>query len=563
MPATLTSEKTAARVLAELLAAHNINRVVLSPGSRNIPLIVAISRSGNIDCYVVVDERSAAFIALGMSLQSQRPVGLCCTSGTALLNYAPAVAEAFYRAIPLVVISADRPEEWIDQDDSQTIWQQDALAPYVKRRVDISARLDFNNGEWWANRVINDALLEAVSGRPGPVHINIRLDAPLNLMAPAPEHSPRIISQLAPDGSISAARIRKLYDALASPRRVMVVAGFLPPDARLNRALSRMAQLPNVAVLTESISNLKNPLFVSRIDSTLCRLSATDREALAPDLVITIGGALVSRHIKEWLRALPPSVEHWHVGRSHTTVDCFKHLTLRVEVAPALFIRLLVAAMKADVDQSDYAELWHNAASRAAKAHDIKVAAAPWSDLKALAMVFSHIPHGWNLHLSNGTPIRYAQLMDCSLIGRSDCNRGVSGIDGCTSTALGASVIHSGSTLIISGDMSFQYDIAALSSELMSPRMKMIVVCNGGGGIFRFIDSSRSLPEADRFLCVGTRLPLADLCRGYGIAYTEASSESELKEAFKVFIAERQRPALLAIHTCGSLSARVLRDYFQ
>lgn len=563
MSVGLTSDKPAARMLAGLLAAHGIRQVVVSPGSRNVPLVMALARSGEFDCHVVVDERSAAFVALGMSLQSGLPVAVCCTSGTALLNYAPAVAEAYYRRIPLIVVSADRPEEWIDQDDSQTLWQQDALAPYVKRRADISARLDFANGEWWVNRVINDALLEAVHGRPGPVHINIRLDAPLSAQSPAPAALPRLIAEMEPESTLSAERVRLLCSLLASPRRVMVVAGFHTPDARLNKALGRIAALPNAVVLTESISNLHNPLFVSRIDSTLCRLDAASRKLMAPDMVITLGGALVSRHIKEWIRSLPPATEHWHVGVTHTTVDCFKHLSLRVEMEPDIFMSRIATAMQRHRAPSDYASLWHEAAREADRIHRIKIDAAPWSDLKALAGVFARIPRQWNLHLSNGTPVRYAQFFDCNRIHRSDCNRGVSGIDGCTSTALGASTVYKGVTLLISGDMSFQYDIAALSSELMNPRFKMIVMCNGGGGIFRFINTTRALPETDRYFSAGTRLPLRDLCRGYGIAYSEASSEAELGEAFASFAAEHSRPALLAIHTSGPLSAEVFRDYFE
>ncbi|MCM1522215.1 MAG: 2-succinyl-5-enolpyruvyl-6-hydroxy-3-cyclohexene-1-carboxylic-acid synthase [Muribaculaceae bacterium] len=560
---TESTDKIAARILSELLTAHGIERVVISPGSRNAPLIVALSRNDELECPVVIDERSAAFSALGMSLQSGRPVGVCCTSGTALLNYAPAVAEAYYRGIPLIVISADRPEEWIDQDDSQTLWQQDALAPYVKRRCDIGARLDFPNGEWWVNRVINDALLEAVSGRPGPVHINIRLDAPLNRMTEPGSVPQRVITEIAPTGDLTTARARELGEFLASPRRVMFVAGFHTPDNRLNKALGKMAALPNVAVLTETIANLHNPLFISRIDSTLSRLTPEQRESMMPDTVITLGGALVSRHIKEWIRSLPPTVRHWHVGVSHTTVDCFGHLSMRIEMEPSIFMRQLASAMQIHRKESDYAMKWQEAAHRAAAIHDQKVEAAPWSDLKALAKVFAMIPRDWNLHLSNGTPIRYAQLMDCSHIHRTDCNRGVSGIDGCTSTALGASAVYRGTTLLISGDMSFQYDISALSSSLMNGRMKMIVVCNGGGGIFRFIGATRSLPELDQYLSVGTNLPLKGLCDAYGISYFKAESEEELEDSFIGFSRESANPALLAIHTSGRLSAEILTDYFK
>lgn len=565
----ITTVHPACNIIADLLIAHGLRRAVISPGSRNAPLVMALARRKELDCSVVIDERSAAFIALGMARQTGEPVALVCTSGTALLNYAPAVAEAFYSSVPLVVISADRPQEWIDQDDSQTLWQQNVLADYVKRRVDLPAHLEFGNAAWWTRRLVNDALLEAVDGRQGPVHLNVRLDAPLNQERPWDEGNTPVIRMLTPQTQLPVAEMRQMAAPLRSPRRVMVIAGFHRPDAKLNRALSRMAMLPNVVVLTETISNLHSPRFITRIDSTLCRLTDEEREALRPDTVITVGGALVSRHVKEWMRSLP-ELEHWHVGRSHTTVDSFRSLALRVNMDERVFMLQLASALSphsgegGELAPCGYAEGWQQVAARAGEVHAQKLHDAPWCTLKAFDAIIGALPENANLHLSNGTSIRYAQLMDCSRVHRCECNRGVSGIDGCTSTALGAAAVYkSGPTVLISGDMSFQYDIAALSSTLLTPRLKMIVICNGGGEIFRFISSTSSLPELEKYFAAGTRLPLADLCRGYGIEYSSASTEGELREALKTFMSQGDRPKLLAVHTSGELSAEILRNYFK
>lgn len=557
-----STDKLSCNILADLLTAHGVREVVISPGSRNAPLILALSRRSDLNCHVVIDERSAAFIALGMSIQSGRPTAIVCTSGTALLNYAPAVAEAFYRRVPLVVISADRPEEWIDQDDSQTIWQQDALVPYVKRSCDISARIDFPNGPWWTDRIINDALIEAMEDRKGPVHINVRLDTPLNRETDYTPGSARVIRALTPNDEIPTAEARRLGSLLASPRRIMIIAGFDSPDEKLNRALAKLARLPNVVVLTETLANLHSPLFIGRIDSTLCRMTPDEKDRLRPDVVITLGGALVSRFIKEWLRSIP-NLEHWHVGATHTTIDCFKHLSLRIPLRPSIFMTQLASAMQPHRSPCNYSEEWQRMARQGEQEHDRYVNAAPWSDLKALAYIFKKIPSRWNLHLSNGTPVRYAQLMDCNRIHRTDCNRGVSGIDGCTSTALGASAVYRNTTLLISGDMSFQYDLAALSSTLISPRFKMIVMVNGGGGIFRFIGSTSTLPELEEYFAAGTRLPLKALAEAYGIAFLMADSEETLRESFRQFTAETERPALLAVHTDPQVTAEVLKGYFR
>lgn len=559
----ITTDKLPCNILADLLIAHGIKDVIVSPGSRNSPLIVALARRKELNLHVVIDERSAAFIGLGIAVQSFCPVALVCTSGTALLNYAPAVAEAFYRAVPLIVVSADRPSEWIDQDDSQTLWQQNALAPYVKRSCDIGAHLEFANGEWMCDRIINDVLLEAVCGRRGPVHINVRLDSPLTRMCERPEDSSRVIRMVTPPLELSTAEARRLGEKLASPKKVLVIVGFHEPDERLNRALVKLARLPNVVVMTETIANLHSPLFISRIDMTLRILSKEDRDNLRPDVVITAGGALVSRHIKEWLRSMDRRVEHWHVGLSHVTVDCFKHLSLRIEMDAPVFLRQLASALQIHQTPCGYSFLWHEIYERAIASHDEYVRNSPWCDLTAFSYITDHLPQRWNLHLSNGTSIRYAQLMDCSRLHRCECNRGVSGIDGCTSTALGASVLYQDVTLLISGDMSFQYDISALASQLMSPKFKMIVLCNGGGGIFRFISATSELPEREEFLAVGSNLPLRKLAEGYGFSYFEASSMSELTTVFPAFIAESSSPALLAVNTPPQLSAEVLKRYFE
>lgn len=558
----LTTDKLSCNILADLLVAHGVHNVVLSPGSRNAPLVLALSRREDLRTDVVIDERSAAFIALGMSVQSGEPVAIVCTSGSALLNYAPAVAEAFYRCAPLIVISADRPEEWIDQDDSQTIWQQNALAPYVKRSCDIPAHTDFPNGKWVCNRLINDLLLEAMNGRRGPVHINIRLDAPLNKLTDYTENASRIIRMVSPSVELPTAEARRLGETIASPRKVLIIVGFHEPDEKLNRALAKLAKLPNVAVMTETIANLHSPLFINRIDSTLCRLSTSERQELAPDVVITAGGALVSRFVKDWLRKLD-NVEHWHVGLSHTTIDCFKHLSLRVEMSPAIFLRQLASALQIFKIPSDYAARWRELAAKAEIIHNSYLKDAPWSDMKAFGYLIPNIPSRWNLQLSNGTPIRYAQLMNCNHLHRCDCNRGVSGIDGCSSTALGASTMYSGITLLITGDMSCQYDLAALSSMLVTPKFKIIVICNEGGGIFRFIPSTSSLPELEQYFAVGTRLPLRQLADGYGFHYGEAHDIEELKRAFAEFVSVNDRPAILAVFTPPLESAEVLKQYFQ
>lgn len=554
------------RCLALLLEEHGVRRAVVSPGSRNAPLLVAFSRRDKIKMDVVVDERSASFIALGYALVSREPVALVCTSGSALLNYGPAVAEAYYRKIPLIVVSADRPHEWIGQDDSQTIVQPGALSNYVKRSYNLPVGQS-GNDIWYANRTINDAMMAALSGRLGPVHINVQLDDPLGEMTTVSDIADpsisRIIELVHPDMQISTQRARALGRTLASPLKVMIVAGFLPPDKTLNRALNRLAELPNFVILTETISNLHGKRFVGNIDSVLSAIKDEAIDEMVPDVVISTGGALVSRHIKQFLRTHSVR-EHWHVGETEDTVDCFMQLTKRIEIAPEVFFPQLAAAMQPHRAECDYARRWEVAKNRAGSLTDAYSSRISWSDFKAFATLIPLIPRRWNVQYSNGTPIRYAQIFGNHEYHRCDCNRGVSGIDGCTSTAIGASLAYElDITLLVTGDMSFRYDISALVSDQISAKFKIIVIDNGGGGIFRFIASTSALDVRERLFCCPKDMNYKQLFSSFGFEYFEASCEVELRKAFTLFAAVDSAPAALVIRTPGELSAEILKNYFK
>ncbi len=562
----ISTDKDSCRILVSLFEKHGVVEAVVSPGSRNAPLMMALNASDTIQTTVVIDERSAAFIALGKASVSDRPVALVCTSGTALLNYAPAVAEAYYRKIPLIVVSADRPMEWIDQDDSQTLRQYEALANYVKGNYNIPADCTTETMQWYANRVVNDALISAASGRRAPVHINIQLDAPLNGVCAIADTrwTSRSVSMVQPSASLAADVAAGLADVLAGTPRVLVIVGFHNPDPALRSVLERMSRWGNVAVMTETVSNIYSPRFINDIDAVLCSLSEEERAEMRPDLVITCGGAIVSRFIKQYLRRMTPC-EHWHIGLSNTTIDCFQSLTRRIEMETAPFFCQMESAVGKSVDSisHDYYGRWMLLRARACRLHEQYLANAPWSDLRAVEILLKHLPQGAALQLSNGTSVRYAQLFPPLQCSRCDCNRGVSGIDGSTSTAIGAaSVCPDVMTLLLTGDMSAQYDIGALAAPCIPATFRMAVLCNGGGGIFRFIDATRSLPILDRFLVADRPFPLRQLAEAYGFLYMEADSEDRLTDMVPAFFAPSSKPVILAIHTDGDISAATLRGYF-
>ena len=556
--------KTFCSILFDVMQQKGVGDVVCSPGSRNAPLLIAAAARQNMRKHVVIDERNAAFMALGMAMVSRKPVALVCTSGTALLNYAPAVAEAFYQSVPLIVISADRPEQWIDQDDSQTLRQFEALSNFVKKSYQLPAWGDDNSElQWYANRIANDAMIEATSRRNGPVHINVRLGEPLNGKTPHTTGRERVIDMLTAD-SIANKEVVKALAEEASRCKVMLVAGFLPPDEKLQKAVSEFCRLPNVTVMAETLSNLY-VRYANDIDSVITAYDDAFLDSMAPDLVISIGGSLVSRKLKEYLRRNSGKCRHWSLGWNHTTSDVFQSITKRIEVDPARFLRLLTAFMAKMVDEdSEEAHFcidWFNAKleARSMKMHSV-ITLKEWCEMMALEEIFTSVPQAANLFLSNGTVVRYAQLLNNKKPHASYCNRGVSGIDGSISTAIGGAKAYGRMTVIVSGDMSMAYDLGSLALPEIPDSTRLIVIDNCGGGIFRFIPTTSGLDEREQYFCTRPQLPLRQLAEGYGWEYAEAASKRELNEALKTFFHEGKKK-ILRVVCDGELSAKVLKDY--
>lgn len=553
-----TTDKYNVQVVSKGLLDVGVRHVILCPGSRNAPLIMALSREKRFVCDVVVDERSAAFIALGIAIQSGEPVAVVCTSGSAVLNFAPAVAEAYYRRMPLIVVSADRPDEWIDQDDSQTIRQRYVLNNIVKRSCHLD---DIKPDDSIARhrqiiRQVMDTLYSAMTGPKGPVHINIELDEPLTNEGEVID-----IPQISAFTDIvcSENKISLLTREINDACRVMIVCGFMPPMESVSLALKQLAARDNIVVLAETQSNVRVSEVINNIDTVL-RGVKSEQTDYAPELVITIGGALLSRHVKTWLRKIP-GLKHWHIGVRDMSVDPFLALTSRIEDNPDMILPKLILGLKPVV--STFRIKWQKLAYKMVAQGRLYINAAPWSDFKAVSNLVDSLAPDINIHVSNGTAIRYIQLCDSSRLGRVECNRGVSGIDGCTSTAVGSASVYDGMTLLLTGDMCAQYDMGALASTLIDSRFKMAVLNNAGGGIFRFIETTRNLPELERYFATEVRLPLQQLAEGFGFDYYCAKSLDEFTSVLPAFLAPSSRPSILDIITPPEVSTQVITKYFK
>lgn len=559
----------------DILEAHGVRTAYCSPGSRNVPLLIALEHGSEIETKIVVDERSCAFQALGCALISRYPVALICTSGSALLNFAPAVAEAYYAGVPLIVISADRPREWIDQDDSQTIRQFRILDHIVKGSYDIRAIPEGEEREfteemkWYVNRTVNEALIKAIDGKAGPVHINVQLAEPLGELGEIPYSDERIVTSVKSELSIDRS-IMKEFALTAVNSRIMLVAGFCTPDHKLRKAVMELSSMPNVVLMAETISNVTDASGMSAmIDSVLTMLPDDEKEAMSPDIVISFGGALVSRMLKKYLRDYPP-VRHWSVGHSNYFGDCFKCLTDLIDMNPAIFLHQLAGAMrkvinsgrKFNTDCDFYSNEWTSLREYASVSSKEYIRGVPWSDLKAFDHIFRNYKFD-NIFVSNGTAVRYSQLIP-HMCHAEYCNRGVSGIDGSTATAVGASVEYNGSTLLISGDMSWLYDSGASTLGSVPSNMRIIVIDNGGGGIFRYIPSTSSLPESflDQYLCKSSDVDIHAIASAYNIEVKRCDDINSLDSGLKWLYPVSPRAKMLIVRTPAEISGEVLKGYF-
>lgn len=550
--------KYTARQAAELLLAHGITDAVVSPGSRNAPLVQALTaafeKNAAMQVRMIVDERSAAFVALGIAQARQRPVALVCTSGTALLNYAPAVAEAFYQGVPLILLTADRPMQWIDQDDSQTIHQPEALTRIVKGNFNLPDSSD-REMDWYANRILNEAILLSMDGKPGPVHVNMQFAVPLaGVDAPPSADPPRVIKEVPCEALPSRPEMLSLANRLLT-KRVLVVAGFMPQSALLRKAVESFTSLPNVALLAEKTANLRSSGSVAGIDTVL-----GVGEFPIPDIVITLGGALVSRHVKTLLRS-GTDIEHWSIDRNPYLADCFCRLSLRIKADPAPFLMSLTRLLRKEGVKGDYHALVEQRRQLAQCRQDEITAQESWSDLKAHAMIFRSLPRSMTLHCSNGTAIRYAELMAPHSLKGVYCNRGTSGIEGCTSTAAGNALASGQPTLLITGDMCFRHDLAAL--KVAPDNLRIIVFNNAGGDIFRFISSTKNLTEREQcFACPDLMTPsVKELANAFSFNYFRADDPAGLEQGLRKLLSAKKK-GILEVDTSHSDNAGILTDFF-
>jgi len=541
-----------AQSIIEICQQKGVQHIVISPGSRNAPLTIGFTNNPFFKCYSIADERCAAFFALGMAQQLKQPVVVVCTSGSALLNYYPAVAEAFYSQIPLVVLSADRPQSKIDIGDGQTIRQENVFANHCH----FNANLKEHSSEENDNNI--QMALQLAVAQKGPVHINAPFEEPLYETVSELQVQPKIIDFTSEEKHFSLGNSTKEIWNEASKKLVLV--GELFPNSVEQQYLDILAKDSSVVVVTEKTSNIHHSTFIDQIDTLITPFTDEDFKTFQPDILLTFGGMIISKRIKAFLRKYKPAY-HWHVD-SLRAYDTFDALTHHFKTTINTF---LCELLDENVNNSFYhyqshiATIWKD---RVVK-HSHYTNKIPFSDFKVFDFISKNLPKNRQLQVSNSSAIRYLQLFDLEATIQVFCNRGTSGIDGSTSTAIGAAMVSSMPTILITGDISFLYDSNALWNNYIPKNFKIIILNNGGGGIFRILPGHQETATFNTFFETSHQLNALYLSKMFGFEYFEANDETSLEKQYSAFLFQNEKPSILEIFTPEKENDAILLEFFR
>ncbi|RTY91411.1 2-succinyl-5-enolpyruvyl-6-hydroxy-3-cyclohexene-1-carboxylic-acid synthase [Flavobacterium sp. RSP46] len=542
-----------AQSIIEICLAKGITTIIISPGSRNAPLTIGFVNNPAFQCYSIADERSAAFFALGIAQQTKQPAVLVCTSGSALLNYYPAFAEAFYSQIPMIVISADRPQSKIDIGDGQTIRQENVFENHSLYNANLLENVSV------ANDLKINAAINAAITQKGPVHINAPFEEPLYETVSELSIEVNSIASAKVTQTISIEDVSEFATIWNNSTKKMILVGVNAPNAINQKIIEAFAKDVSIVVLTETTSNVHHDTFINTIDTIITPFTNADFENFRPEILVTFGGMVVSKRIKAFLRKHKPK-HHWHID-SLRAYDTFGALTKHFEADPNVFFDTFLPLTKAT--ESNYFQQLDAVKVLRKLKSDIYLNKIPFSDFKVFEKVMQCLPTNSQLQISNSSAIRYAQLVAVDPSIEVYCNRGTSGIDGSTSTAIGAAVANEKQTVFITGDIGFLYDSNALWNNYIPKNFKIILINNGGGGIFRILPGHKETPVFNTFFETSHCLTAEHLAKMYGFEYSIASDEASLAISLTALYAQNEKPSILEIFTPTLKNDSILLQYFK
>jgi 2-succinyl-5-enolpyruvyl-6-hydroxy-3-cyclohexene-1-carboxylate synthase len=525
---------------SQICSQLGVKHAVMSPGSRNAPLTISFARHPDIKKWIIPDERSAGFIALGIAQATKTPVVLCCTSGSALLNYAPAIAEAYYREIPLIVLSADRPPELIDQRDGQTIRQFEALKNHVRGSWNLPLVIDESDALNYQNQLIK-ALQTSMQLPTGPVHINIPFKEPFY-----PDKEDLLQYEVVDIAEVNDAEsVREMNTDLSSFKKILILIGQQNQNERLEDQLKDLTD--TIPVLRSPLNNLQ--CGIQHVDAFI-----SNQKELQPDLLITSGLSVLSKKLKQFVRSYPPKA-HFHFDPAGVEVDTYQSSPRLVKESLGSFLK----RHSFDHCDSTFLSEWRNLEGKTKQAIESFQVSGFSESAVSLEILKSLTLHSI-LHISNSMPVRYADLFGVKNSIKTYCNRGTSGIDGCSSTAVGTSLVSEELNILITGDLAFLYDRNAYFHNYDLPNLRIVVLNNQGGGIFRLIDGPANLPELEEYFETRHNRTAEYICAENGFEYLTARDDESLKQQLDSFYEPSANAKVLEVFTDPETNQKAYKE---
>lgn len=542
--------------LVALMKAHNVKHVVLSPGGRNIPIVHSLEQDEFFKCYSVVDERSAAYFAIGLSQQlGGEVVAICCTSSVAASNYMPGVTEAFYLNVPLLVITADRHPYMLGQMENQMIDQVDMFKNFCKMCVKLPM-VNNADDEWYCQRVINEAILELKHHGSGPVQIDIPIAGGIGDFSEPELPKVKVINRL--EYGRNEEGWKEKFNRLKNADRIMIICGErIPPTPKEVECITRFAKKYNCVIATEHISNMECPGCLDLFGAAQV-IPLDQFDDFMPEIVISLGGNFVSR-AKDILRLRPGKCEHWSITESGMVCDIFKSLTTVFECTPYDFFSYFSECATLTMSNNKkYYNMWADYAAKTA------LPDLPFGNSYVIKKLSEKIPAGAILHTGILNATRIMQHCPIEKDITSYSNIGAFGIDGSMSTFMGQSVI-AGDTpaFLVIGDLSFFYDMNALQIKHIGKNVRILLVNNSGAAEFHFFMGEKVIPTLNRHIAAEHFTSARGWIESKNFNYYSAANKEEYDEVLDDFINPAQdRPAVLEVFTDKKSDAEMLKEFY-
>jgi 2-succinyl-5-enolpyruvyl-6-hydroxy-3-cyclohexene-1-carboxylate synthase len=539
-------------ILSKLCSDFGIEHAVICPGSRSAPLVFAFNRNKKIKTYAIVDERSAGYIALGMAQQLQKPVALICTSGTAALNFFPAIAEAFYQKIPLVVLTADRPQELLNQQDGQMINQVNVFGSHVRGFLNFDSQ----------NLATGNLLEKSMFPVKGPVHINVPLVEPLyeDLFQELTTDNWQLANNYANQHiDFDATQLINALQKCNPDKPKIILVGQSFQDKKLTTVLKSLEQ-KGFVILADVVSNQHESTSISHYDLIIAQATPEILKTLEPDFIISLGGPVLSKALKLWLKKQKPTF-HFRIQQDETLVNTYNNVTNYLFCEDIAALQLIDNQL---ITNNSNSSSWQkiNAEAKQLVIDFTQNNQTVFNELVAVNSVLQKLPNHSQLQIANSTAIRYVSYLGLPQKNLTVfCNRGTSGIDGCTSTALGAALINDKITTLITGDLAFFYDRNAFWNNYIPNNLRVILLNNNGGGIFNLIDGPSSAPELEKFFLTKHTLKAKNLAADFGLIYENCTSQNELDKALNSFFEPSETAKILELSFDMNKSAEVYKAF--